>query len=1049
MNPRPAAACALALAILVAALAVGAPASAWARDADALREARRLAAAARWAASESLATTILPDLERDPDTDSLALADALWLVGDARWRRVGYVDSLGIRAAARCLSIRTRALGPDHLDVAEAHGLVATYLQGTGQADSALSHARRLVDIRAARLSPDDTLVADAWDRLALIHRDRRDFRAAIEAWSSAIGVSERAQGTDHPETAILIAQTAPCWMELGDLERARGAAERSLGILARSAPRHPRRWIPLNLLATVEWRSGNPTRAADLFDEALDVVRAHQGDASRPALTLKSNLANVLSELGDLPGAATIFAAVHPAYEAQYGPTHPRTLTIRLALGFMAAGTRDTASALAHFEAIERALEDGSRPAPSILTQARCRRAALLCARGRHAEARSLCERAIRAEQSALGAASPLYYCYLPLTWALAALGDTVALDSTARSLEALAADEGEDPWRRANAHGAVTWVSERRGRDEDAWRHILEAERIAREQQRVQVQTLPDRRALTFDRRFTNYLGTVVRLASGGAPERRATAWDRLVRSRGMVREEIASRRLDPGLAADTALAGPHRRWVDAQHRLAREQVKGSPSDSASRGTLATLRAAADEAEAARARALRRRGASVPPAESGLADVRARLGTSHALVSLLEVAASADTSRVMGFVARGGIDSIGSIVFEHTSALQEAVDAWLACLATPPGPDAGAEARAERECRRLGRTVRTMTWDRIAPHIEGAADVHLVADGPLLDLPWGALPDGERGYLVDAMPRLHVRNIERELVAPPPARTDERLLAVGAPDFERRLREPVAALAVMRSTRGPCADGRLPPLAPLPASGTEAEDAARAWASAGRRALVLTGASASEAELKRAAPGSVVIHLATHGVVLSDTCGGAEPGTRGVGAVTPPGRQTPRAARRTPPREESPWMARRVWLALAGANRALDEARDENEGLLTAEEVVAMDLAGTEWVVLSACHSGVADPWPREGMLGMRRAFHLAGARTVIASRWAVKDQATREWMRALYAARAAGTGTAGALAAASRAVLAERRRAGRSTHPFYWAAFTATGG
>ena len=70
-------------------------------------------------------------------------------------------------------------------------------------------------------------------------------------------------------------------------------------------------------------------------------------------------------------------------------------------------------------------------------------------------------------------------------------------------------------------------------------------------------------------------------------------------------------------------------------------------------------------------------------------------------------------------------------------------------------------------------------------------------------------------------------------------------------------------------------------------------------------------------------------------------------------------------------------------------------------------------------------------------------------SGVRTVIASQWAVEDAATREWMQALYAHRAQGaTLAAAAMAEASRDVLAARRKAGRSTHPFYWAAFSATG-
>ena len=68
---------------------------------------------------------------------------------------------------------------------------------------------------------------------------------------------------------------------------------------------------------------------------------------------------------------------------------------------------------------------------------------------------------------------------------------------------------------------------------------------------------------------------------------------------------------------------------------------------------------------------------------------------------------------------------------------------------------------------------------------------------------------------------------------------------------------------------------------------------------------------------------------------------------------------------------------------------------------------------------------------------------------ARTVVASQWSIEDDATREWMQALYRARAGGALRAGdAMAIADRAVLAARRASHRSTHPFYWAAFTASG-
>jgi CHAT domain-containing protein len=83
------------------------------------------------------------------------------------------------------------------------------------------------------------------------------------------------------------------------------------------------------------------------------------------------------------------------------------------------------------------------------------------------------------------------------------------------------------------------------------------------------------------------------------------------------------------------------------------------------------------------------------------------------------------------------------------------------------------------------------------------------------------------------------------------------------------------------------------------------------------------------------------------------------------------------------------------------------------------------------------------------REGVLGLRRAFQVAGVRTVIMSLWPVHDRATLEWMRSLYEARLGrGLGTAEAVQQATVRVLSERRASHRSTNPFYWAAFVASG-
>ena len=73
--------------------------------------------------------------------------------------------------------------------------------------------------------------------------------------------------------------------------------------------------------------------------------------------------------------------------------------------------------------------------------------------------------------------------------------------------------------------------------------------------------------------------------------------------------------------------------------------------------------------------------------------------------------------------------------------------------------------------------------------------------------------------------------------------------------------------------------------------------------------------------------------------------------------------------------------------------------------------------------------------------------RAFLLSGARAVVASLWAVDDEATAVLMQAFYRNRAAGMGDAEALAAAQRAVREDAAHPEWAA-PYYWAAFVLVG-
>lgn len=92
---------------------------------------------------------------------------------------------------------------------------------------------------------------------------------------------------------------------------------------------------------------------------------------------------------------------------------------------------------------------------------------------------------------------------------------------------------------------------------------------------------------------------------------------------------------------------------------------------------------------------------------------------------------------------------------------------------------------------------------------------------------------------------------------------------------------------------------------------------------------------------------------------------------------------------------------------LIMAGGNRAwtgMDVPKGVQDGILTASSIAAMNLRGTDLVVLSACESGLGMATP-EGVFGLQRAFKKAGAGTIIMSLWDVDDEAAKDFMIKFY--------------------------------------------
>ena len=141
-----------------------------------------------------------------------------------------------------------------------------------------------------------------------------------------------------------------------------------------------------------------------------------------------------------------------------------------------------------------------------------------------------------------------------------------------------------------------------------------------------------------------------------------------------------------------------------------------------------------------------------------------------------------------------------------------------------------------------------------------------------------------------------------------------------------------------------------------------------------------LLTGAGAQEGRLKQELTRRYrYLHLATHGFFASPERINSlrlkvQPAASGPAAAPQPGQ--------TPWSEDLSWLESGV--VLAGAGRTPQPgATGQEDGILSAEEVAALDLRGTELVTLSACDTARGRITRGQGVLGLQQAFAAAGAR------------------------------------------------------------------
>jgi hypothetical protein len=259
------------------------------------------------------------------------------------------------------------------------------------------------------------------------------------------------------------------------------------------------------------------------------------------------------------------------------------------------------------------------------------------------------------------------------------------------------------------------------------------------------------------------------------------------------------------------------------------------------------------------------------------------------------------------------------------------------------------------------VGRDAGAVAYARFVQPLEediaGAQRIYLAPDGPLHLVPFEALPTPRGHYLVE----------EHEIVT---VRSGASLTAPGEPTGGKS--GGVVIADAIDYGRGP--HGETPLHALQSGEGAAIEAVLRHSALA--PVTLVTGRAASKFWLTHLSPPPKLLHLVTHG--------GYEPA---LGEIDDP--------------------LELADIALAGANS------DNDTGFMTAAELMAVNLDGTDLVVLSACDTARGMASYAEGLAGLPSALAVAGARRSLLALWPVTDAGTAVFMRRFYEHLAATPG------------------------------------
>ena len=982
---------------------------------------------------------------------------------------LGYhLQSLGEYARARsrferALAIREKLFGPDHRDVAVS-------LIGLGQARERLGEyaaarelfERSIATFEALGLSDSEDAMNALYNLGALLiyqgqyGESRRRLEQCLE-------ISERVLGPEHASTVEIVAALAIVLWNEGRLADARSMLERVRAVQERVAPDSLSFADTLQNLAVLVQTLGDYPAARPLFERALALYEDRLGPDHPKTLVCLNNLALLLRDQGDEEAAIPYLRRIVAAYEAAGGPWNRDTLSFLHNLGTSLTRRGDVAEARGIMERALELTEQVLGPNHQDVASTLLGLSNLAWADGDLETARQRLERAREIYWQRLGPDHPeTAEVQRSLAIVLWEAGDPAAAEPLMlEALEDLRAVFGAEHPTTVKALGELALMRADLGRPGEAWETIHRAHRAREAHLRRVLISLSESERFLYTAGVRWELDALLALALDvDDPAAGTMAYESLLTWKGQVTRLLATGR--ERLMVSTS---PEQRALldelrACQGELSKIALEAGALDSGARERrMAELRGERNRLEVE----LQRRVApSDQPARVSFAELRGALPEDSAVVDFFVHPVYLPARREGGKVRRGGWgephvsawitrpgrDEPARVDLGPAPPAEAAVRDFLEDLVARRGEPIGAGTRSD-----AGPALRRLLWEPLAAHLEGVGTVFVSPDRFLGTLPLEVLPLADGSFLVELHGFVYLGDAASLVGLDPRADVDigRSLLSVGGVDFRARAdrgESPPGELLARADSPAPVFRGSFSNYWPrLPASVNEAQvviDLHEDTFGTGGRRLSLRGSEATEERLKLELPRHAVLHLATHGFFQPE-------GTPSMweAALDERGKRGKRGMRMGEEAQRLVGMHPGLLSGLVCAGANVPAPDDRDDGYLTAEEVGWLDLSGVELVALSACETGLGSARSGEGLIGLRRAFRTAGAKTVVSSLWSVKDESAAELMRDFY--RNLWTKRMGrleALRAAQLSMLARNRMVEDDPLPATWGAFVLSG-